>query len=191
MAGAILRSFTNNWWVLLLRGIFAILFGIMAFVWPGLTLVTLVTLYGIYALIDGITTIFVGISSKTWFLLLVGLLGVAVGIYAFASPLMTAMALLYVIAFWAIVRGILEIVSAIQVRKEIDNEWMLIIGGLFSILAGAILVISPGAGAMAMIWVIGAYALIFGVVMALLAFRVKGLNDRLEARAAPAEPSNP
>ena len=181
MTGNILGSFTRNWWVLLLRWILAVLFGIMAFVWPGLTIITLVTLYGIYAFLDGITAIWVGISSRTWWLLIVGLLGMAVGVYAFAAPLITALALLYLIAFWAILRGVLEIITAVQVRKEIDNEWMLIIGGLFSILVGAILIISPGAGAIAMIWVIGAYALVFGVVMILLSFRVKGLGSRLQA----------
>jgi uncharacterized membrane protein HdeD (DUF308 family) len=176
----IVNAFASNWWVLLIRGILAVLFGIMAFALPGLTLVTLVLLYGVYALADGLTALWVGGRARAWWFVLLGVLGVIVGICTFFYPGITAVALLYLIAAWAIVRGIFEIITAIQLRKEISNEWMLIIGGIISIIFGVVLVANPAAGALAMVWLIGAYALIFGVMMIVLAFRLRGLPQRLE-----------
>ncbi len=180
----ILGAFAKNWWVLLIRGILAVLFGVMAFTLPGLTLVTLVLLYGVYALADGLTALWVGGRSRALWLALVGVLGVIVGIYTFINPGITSIALLYLIAAWAIVRGIFEIITAIHVRKEISNEWALILGGIFSIIFGVVLIAKPAAGALAMIWVIGAYALVFGLMMIVLAFRVRGLPERLERQGA-------
>jgi uncharacterized membrane protein HdeD (DUF308 family) len=176
----LLGAFAKNWWVLLIRGILAVLFGVMAFALPGLTLVTLVLLYGVYALADGLTALWVGGRARAWWFVLLGIVGVIVGILTFIYPGITAVALLYLIAAWAIVRGIFEIIAAIQLRKEISNEWMLILGGILSILFGVVLVVNPAAGALAMIWVIGAYALVFGVMMIVLAFRLRGLPERLE-----------
>jgi uncharacterized membrane protein HdeD (DUF308 family) len=177
---SVVNAFARNWWVLLIRGILAVLFGIMAFALPGLTLVTLVLLYGVYALADGLTALWVGGRARAWSFVLVGVLGVLVGIFTFISPGITAIALLYLIAVWAIVRGIFEIMTAIQLRKEINNEWVLIIGGILSIIFGVVLVANPAAGALALIWIIGVYALIFGLMMIVLAFRVRGLPQRLE-----------
>jgi uncharacterized membrane protein HdeD (DUF308 family) len=176
----IANAFARHWWVLLIRGILAVLFGIMAFVLPGVTLVTLVLLYGVYALADGVTALWVGGRARAWSLVLGGILGVLIGIFTFIYPGIAAIALLYLIAAWAIVRGIFEIITAIQLRKEISNEWALIIGGILSILFGVVLVVNPAAGALAMIWVIGIYALIFGLLMIVLAFRVRGLPQRFE-----------
>ena len=176
----IATALARNWWLLLVRGILAVLFGLMAFAWPTLTLVTLVLLYGAYAFVDGLTAIWVGVSSRAWGVLLFGILGVIVGIYTFFYPGVTAFALLYLIAAWALVRGIFEIVTAIQLRKEISYEWALIVSGLISIIFGIVLLANPRAGALAMVAVIGAFALMFGVVMIVLAFRVRGLPKRLE-----------
>lgn len=176
----IATALARNWWLLLIRGILAVLFGLMAFAWPALTLVTLVLLYGAYAFVDGLTAIWVGISSRTWGVLLFGILGVIVGIFTFFYPGVTAVALLYLIAAWALVRGIFEIVTAIQLRKEISYEWALVISGLIGIIFGIVLLANPGAGALAMVVVIGAFALMFGVMMIVLAFRVRGLPKRLE-----------
>ncbi len=173
-------ALARNWWLLLIRGILAVLFGLMAFAWPTLTLVTLVLLYGAYAFVDGLTAIWVGVSSRAWGVLLFGILGVVVGIYTFFYPGVTAIALLYLIAAWALVRGIFEIVTAIQLRKEISYEWALVISGLIGIIFGIVLLANPGAGALAMVVVIGAFALMFGVMMIVLAFRVRGLPKRLE-----------
>ena len=176
----IANALARNWWLLLIRGILAVLFGLMAFVWPTLTLVTLILLYGAYAFVDGLTAIWFAISSRAWGLLLFGLLGLVVGIYAFVYPGITAIALLYLIAAWALVRGVFEIITAIQFRKEISYEWALIVSGLISIIFGIVLVANPGAGALAMVLVIGAFAFMFGVMMIVLAFRVRGLPKRLE-----------
>ena len=180
---SLVRAFARNWWVLLLRGLIAILFGIMAFAWPGLTLVTLVLLYGAYALIDGLTALWVGASGRAWGLVLLGLLGIFVGFYTFLYPGVTTVALLYFIAAWAIVRGIFEIITAIQLRKEIRNEWMLIIGGVISIIFGAVLIFNPAAGALAMVWLIGTYALIFGIVMIALALRLRSVPQHGEEQS--------
>jgi uncharacterized membrane protein HdeD (DUF308 family) len=111
---------------------------------------------------------------------LLGVLGLGVGICTFIYPGITAVALLYLIAAWAVVRGVFEIVTAIQLRKEISNEWMLIIAGVLSVLFGAALVANPAAGALAVVWIIGAYAFIFGLMMIALAFRLRGLSRRSE-----------
>ena len=183
----ILSAFAKNWWVLLIRGVFAVLFGLMAFALPGLTLVTLVLLFGVYALADGLTALWIGGRGRAWWFVLVGVLGVIAGIYTFIYPGITAIAMLYVIALWAIVRGIFEIVAAIQLRKEISNEWALISGGIITWLFGVVLVANPAAGALAMAWVIGAFALVFGLMMIVFAFRVRGLHQRLERLPQPSQ----
>jgi uncharacterized membrane protein HdeD (DUF308 family) len=177
---SILNAFARNWWVLLIRGVLALLFGLMAFALPGLTLVTLVLLYALYVIADGLTALWVGGSSRAWSFGLVGILGIVAGIFTFVYPGITAIALLYLIAVWAIVRGIFEIVTAIQLRKEISNEWTLILGGIISIVFGLVLAARPGVGALAMVWVVGVYALVFGLITIVLAFRVRGLAQRVE-----------
>src|SRR5512135_3769825 len=160
----------RNWWALVLRGLFAVLFGIMALAWPGITLGALVLLYGAYALADGVFAIAAVMAGRTggrpwWSLLVEGLVGIAVGIMTFAWPGITALVLLYLIAAWAFVTGIFEIVAAIRLREEIRGEWLLALSGILSILFGLALVVYPGAGALAVIWVIGAYAIASGVLM--------------------------
>ena len=177
---SIIDAFAKNWWVLLIRGILAGLFGVMAFTMPNLTLVTLVLIYGIYSFSDGLTAIWVGAKARSWWYVLLGILGMVVGVYTFIYPGITAVALLYLIATWAIFRGVFEIVTAIQLRKEIRNEWMLIIAGILSVAFGVALVAQPGAGALAVVWIIGTYAFIFGLVMIVLAFRLRGLPGRME-----------
>jgi uncharacterized membrane protein HdeD (DUF308 family) len=174
----IVHALARNWWLLLLRGLVSLLFGVLAFVWPGITLVSLVIVYGAFAFADGIFSIIAAIRGDTgasrWWLALVGVMGIAAGVLTFVLPVFTALTLLYLIGAWALVRGIFEIVGAIRLRKEIDNEWMLILSGLVSVLFGAYMLIAPGAGALALIWVIGAYAIIVGVLLVALAFRLRG-----------------
>jgi uncharacterized membrane protein HdeD (DUF308 family) len=172
----LLTTFANHWWVLLLRGIAAVLFGILAFVWPGLTLVALVILYGVYAIIDGVTAIFVAGRARAWWMVFAGVLGIIAGVLTFIFPGITAFWLLILIASWAIVRGIFEIVEAIQLRKELTNEWMLILGGVLSIIFGVLLFLNPAAGALSVVWLIGAYAAAFGMMMIVLSFRLRGLR---------------
>lgn len=179
----ILDAHAKNWWVYLIKGIIGVLFGIMAFTRPGLTLVTLLTLFGIYALVDGITALWVGGGAHSWWLVLAGILGVIAGIYTFIYPGITAVALLYLIVAWAIIRGITEIITAIRMRKEMSHEWVLIIAGVFSILFGLLLYANAGAGVLAMVWAIGAYALVYGLMWIVQAFRLRGLPERLEKLA--------
>lgn len=171
-------TLSRNWWMLAVRGAVAVLFGIMAFIWPGLTLWALVFLFGAYVLIDGVfalVTAFTGRedNDRWWVLLLEGLAGIAAGLVAFIWPGMTAFVLVYLIAAWAIVTGIIEIAAAIRLRKEIEGEWVLALSGLASIIFGALMVLWPGAGALAVVWLIAAYAIFFGILLIFLAFRVR------------------
>src|SRR5262245_31030988 len=157
----VLHALAKCWWLLLLRGIAAVLFGLLAFIWPGLTLVTLVLLYGAFALVDGVISLVAAFTGSTkagstWWLVVVGLLGIAAGIVTFAWPGITAILLVLFIGAWALVHGIFEIIGAIKLRKEIDNEWMLILGG--AVLFGLIVLIAPGAGALGLIWAIASYS---------------------------------
>jgi len=174
----IIQDFARHWWVLLLRGLLAVIFGIMAFMLPGITLSTLVLLYGVYSLVDGVAALVIGSRARAWSLVLAGILGVLVGVLTFVFPGITAYWLLILIAAWAIFRGVLEIVTAIQLRRELTNEWMPILGGVLSIVVGFCLVFNPAAGALAMVWLIGAYALVFGVFLIVLSFRLRGLPER-------------
>src|SRR5215208_4622584 len=189
--GPVLPVLARNWWVLALRGLAAIVFGVLAFVWPGITLWVLVLLFGAYMLVDGIFAIVAAVraagrEARWWLLLIEGVLGVLAGLVAFFWPGLTALALLYFIAAWAIVTGILEIVGAIRLRQEIEGEWALGLSGALSVLFGVLLVVIPApAGLLSLVWLIGAYAVATGVLLLILAFRV-----RSEAgREAPARPS--
>ena len=169
----------RRWWLLLLRGIAAILFGVLAFIWPGITLVTLVFLYGAFALIDGVIALAAAFSGAagplpTWWLIVVGLLGIAAGVVTFLWPGMSAIVLVIFIGAWAVAHGVFEIIGAVKLRKEIDNEWTLILGGIVSVLFGAILLIAPGAGALGLIWAIAAYSILFGILLTAFALRLRG-----------------
>ena len=177
LGSAMVHALAKNWWMLLLRGIAAIIFGGLALAWPGMTLLTLVLFYGAYALVDGVLAILAAITGGTllprWWLAVVGLLGIAAGLLTFLMPGLTAIVLLYLIAGWAIATGVFQIIGAIRLRHEIDNEWLLILGGIISVLFGAAMFAAPGAGALALITVIGVYALIIGVLLVALSFRLK------------------
>jgi uncharacterized membrane protein HdeD (DUF308 family) len=177
VAPVLLHALAKNWWLLLLRGIAAVVFGILAFAWPGLTLLTLILLYGAYALADGVIALIAAITGNApagrWWLAIAGILGVAVGAFTFMLPGMTALILLFTMAGWAVAIGVLQIIGAIRLRKEIDNEWLLILSGAVSVLFGLAVMLHPGAGALALVWVIGTYAIIAGVLYIGLALRLK------------------
>jgi uncharacterized membrane protein HdeD (DUF308 family) len=184
-----LRTLAQNWWAIVLRGVCAVLFGLSAFAWPGITLAVLVTLYGAYALVEGAFAVAGALMGRRagafpWGVLLAGLAGIAIGVITFMAPGITAIALVYLIATWAVLRGVFEIIAAIQLRKEIDNEWLLGLAGFLSVVLGLWLFVAPGAGAIAVLWWIGAFALVFGVVEIILGFRLKGLKDRVAHRTA-------
>jgi uncharacterized membrane protein HdeD (DUF308 family) len=171
-----LQTLTANWWALALRGLVAVLFGLLTFFLPGITLVTLVLLFGAYALVDGVFNViaFFRVASHHWALLIEGVVGIIAGVLTFAWPAITALALLYLIAFWAIFTGIFEVVAGIRLRKTMSNEWLLLLMGCFSLLFGLLILFAPGTGALAIVLWIGAYALVFGVFLLALAFRLRG-----------------
>lgn len=175
--GLMLHALARNWWLILLRGICAVIFGILTFAMPGVTLVTLILLYGAYALVDGVfallAAIMGGSPAPRWWLVIIGLAGIAAGIVTFAMPGMTALLLLYFIAFWAIATGVMQIVGAIRLRKEIDHEWMLIASGVISVLFGVFVIAAPGAGALGLLFVIGVYAVVNGIALIILSFRLR------------------
>jgi uncharacterized membrane protein HdeD (DUF308 family) len=175
-----LSSLSRNWWLLALRGIAAIIFGVLALVWPSLTVLSLVVLFGALAFVEGVFSVTAAIASHRnneswWAMLLAGLAGIIFGLLTWVWPEATALALLYLIATWALVTGGFEVAAAIKLRKLINNEWLMIAGGLLSILVGVLLVLFPGAGALGVMWLIGSYAIAFGVLQIVLSFRVKSL----------------
>jgi len=172
----VVDELARHWWVIGLRGLAAVLFGILAFTLPGMTLAVLVLLFGAYALVDGILTLlaaFRGDAQHRIAMAIEGVVGVLAGLAAFVWPGLTALVLLYIIAFWAIVTGVLEIVAAVRLRRAISNEFGLIVGGVLSVLFGIVLLVSPGAGALAVVFIIGAYAIVFGIALLVLAWRLR------------------
>lgn len=172
-----LHALAKNWWLVLLRGIVSILFGIVAFVWPGLTLVTLVLFYGAFALVDGVIALASAFGkdrpAPTWWLILVGLAGIGAGVITFLWPGDVTLVLVIFIGAWALVHGIFEIVGAIRLRKEIENEWWLILAGIISVLFGLLVLIAPIPAAIGLVWAIAAYSIAFGVLLVGLSFRLR------------------
>lgn len=171
----------RNWWLLLLRGLVAIVFALLTWAQPGVSLAALVLVFGIYVLADGLLGVWSAIAKRRdnrhwWLLLLWGLVGIVVGVMTFIMPGITGLVLLMYIAAWAVITGVLQIVAAIRLRKEIKGEWLMILSGLVSVVFGVLLFLQPGAGALAVAWIIAAYAFIFGVLMVLLAFKVRKLG---------------
>jgi uncharacterized membrane protein HdeD (DUF308 family) len=152
----------------------------------------LVLLFGAYAVVDGVFALIYAFGSGRPFRgmrVVEGLAGIALGVVALAWPGITTLALLYLIAAWAMVTGILEIVTAIGLRKVIDNEWLLGVSGLGSVIFGLILAVRPGAGALALIWLIGGYAIAFGVLLIALAIRLRVFAKKADAYVGGGQPS--
>jgi uncharacterized membrane protein HdeD (DUF308 family) len=175
-----IETLTRNWWVLAARGALAVLFGLLALIWPGITVLALVLLFGAYALVDGVMALYTALFDRgrlggrgAGWLVLEGVAGVLAAIGAIVWPGITALVLLYLIAAWALVTGVAEIVAAIRLRREIEGEWLMVLTGALSILFGVLAFLFPRAGALAVVWLIGAYAIAFGVVMVILAFRLR------------------
>jgi len=179
-----LTKFSRNWWLFALRGLVAVAFGIVAIVRPEQSMQALVLVFGAFALVDGILTTSVGISTapffnRWWAVLLNGVVGIVVGLMAIFMPDITGRALVYVIAIWALLTGVLQIVVAVQFRHVLKDEWMLVLGGMLSILFGVLLFVFPAAGAVSLIWVIGFYAIAFGISEIVFAFRLQGFRRDL------------
>ena len=174
----------SKWWALLLRGLVALIFGILTFVWPGISLTALVFLFGAYALVNGLFTVVAAFEaphsySHWWALLLEGVFGVIAGVLSFVWPGITALVLLYLIAAWAVVTGAFSIAAAVRLRKVMTGEWLLALSGVLSALFGLILAAWPGTGALAVLWLIGVYAVALGVILMALAFKLRKQGGRL------------
>jgi uncharacterized membrane protein HdeD (DUF308 family) len=184
----------GDWRMVAARGVLAIAFGVVALVWPGLTVTVLVLLFGAFVLIDGLASLALAVSfpvearHRRKALLLEGVAGVLVGAVTFAWPGITGLALLWIIALWAIVTGIFEIAAAMRLRRALRNDWVLGLVGVLSVLFGIFLLITPGEGALVITWVIGWYAVLFGVLLLLFAWRVK---ERGVARSRPRDEPEP
>jgi uncharacterized membrane protein HdeD (DUF308 family) len=179
-----LALLAKYWWVALLRGIVAIVFALMAFAWPGLTLATLVLFFGAWALVSGVFLVVGAFGGRRpdgewWLMLVQGLLGIAVGVLTFAAPVVTEFALLLYIAAWALASGVIEIVTAVRLRREIEGEGWMILNGLLSVAFAFVLMLFPASGALALVWFIAAFAFVFGLLMLALAFRLRGLRAKL------------
>jgi uncharacterized membrane protein HdeD (DUF308 family) len=185
------NTLSHNWWILALRGLIAVIFGVLAFVLPKITMLTLVYLFGFYALVNGILALVHALSAPKGYprfgaLIFTGIISIAAGVLAFIWPGITALSFVLLIAAWAIVNGITEIAIAIKLRRVIHHEWLLMLAGLLSVLLGTAIVLRPVAGALVLLWWIGGFAILFGVLLIGLAFRV-----RRGGLIPPTQPSTP
>ena|SRR5580704_17895341 len=188
-------ALARNWWSLVIRGIAAILLGVVTFAWPGITLAALVLLYGAYALVDGVMAIIGAVravqSHERWGALLIeGIAGIVAAAITVAWPGITALALVFVIAAWAIVTGVFELVAAVRLRKYVTGEWLLALGGIASIAFGVLIIIAPLAGALVIALWVGAYTLVFGVLMIALGFRLRSWGKTPHAGPSVAIPAH-
>jgi uncharacterized membrane protein HdeD (DUF308 family) len=175
---------SRYWWMILLRGLAWLVFGLLVFTQPAISLVTLTLLFGAFVLVDGITNTVSAIGGRRenehWgALLLTGLAGIGIGALTFVNPAITALGLLFYIAIWVTGTGLLAVVTGIRLRKEIQGEFWLILSGLVSIAAGVFLVARPGPGALSVLWLIASYAMLFGIILIMLAFRVRSFANRV------------
>jgi uncharacterized membrane protein HdeD (DUF308 family) len=177
--GTLLHVVARNWWALLIRGIAAVIFGILAWIWPGATWVAIGILFGAYALVDGVFALVATFRAaeshlRWWPLLLEGIVGIVIAGITFYDVRITLLALYWTIAAWAFLTGIFEIVAGIQLRKHLANEFWLILGGIASIVFAILMIYFPMAGALAIIWLIAAYAIVFGILMIAFSLRLRG-----------------
>jgi uncharacterized membrane protein HdeD (DUF308 family) len=182
---------SENWWLLALRGVAAVMFGVLAFIWPGITLVALVYLFGAYAFANGILSLALAFKGRkgrrsSASLIFGGIVSILTGLITFFLPGITALGLVLLIAAWAIANGVTEIAAAIRLRKVISNEWLLVLAGVLSIVFGIVLLLQPGIGALALVFWIGAWMIAIGVLLMILAFRVRNLAGMIGGRTRTA-----
>ena len=175
-----LSTLSENWWVLALRGLLAVLFGFAALVLPLGTLEAVGRLFGVYAILEGALVVLIGMRGTQYrgAFLSEGAFGIVAGLVALAWPGVTALVLLYVVAIWAILSGIAEIIAAVALRREIEGEWVLFLVGVLSVVLGVAMAVLPSVGVLSLIWLVGLYALAVGVAMIVLAFRVRDVRRR-------------
>jgi uncharacterized membrane protein HdeD (DUF308 family) len=168
----------GNWWALILRGLFAVLFGLAALLWPGLTLLVLLYLFAAYALVDGVFAIVAAFKpsarhARGWWLVAEAVIGILTGLVTILLPGITALVLLYVIAAWFMFTGIVRTIAAISLRRQIENEWLMVSTGVLSVVFGIILAVLPGVGLLSLAWLIGIYALVIGILLIALGLRAR------------------
>lgn len=188
------RAVSRSWWVLLVEGVLGVLFGVLAIVWPGKTLAVLIALFGLFALTVGIVRVISAIgaaaSHQSWGgTLAVGILGIIAGLLILRWPGITALYVLLLIGFWAIVTGVFQIVEATIHHDEIRHGWLYALNGLVSVLFGILMFVWPGIGLLTVVYLVGLYAIVYGIIACMLAFRVRSLPEQLEARYAPTSPT--
>lgn len=169
----------HNWWMVLLRGVIAVLFGLLCFAYPGITLIVMTIMFGAYALLDGVLAFASAISTargqpRWWSTLLEGIVGIIAGLFILIWPGITVFGLLYLIGAWAVITGIFEITAAVRLRQHFTNEWLLIMSGAASVIFGLLILVVHRAGALAVVWWIGTYAVTFGMSYVALALRLRG-----------------
>lgn len=175
---------SGNWWALLLRGLLAIAFGVFVWTQPGISLATMVLVFGAFALAEGVLGVVTAIAGRKgnddwWVLLLWGLVSIGIGIITFAAPGITAFVLLFYIAVWAIAVGVLQIIAAVRLRKEIAGEWLLGLAGLAAVAFGVLLIVRPGEGVLSVLMVISVYAVISGILLVILSLKVRNLHAKI------------
>lgn len=181
---------SRNWWVFAIRGIAAIVFGILAFIWPETTLTVLVFLFGAYVLVDGVALLVALVRGDAlarrhaWAVGVIGVLGIVVGVGTLAWPGLTALSLLYLVAFWAIVTGTFQVLAAVALRRELDGEFWMALGGVASIVFGAVLVAFPGEGLISLVWLVGIWSVVFGISSLSLGYRLHEIGAALSKPAA-------
>src|SRR5450432_984594 len=176
MSGTGVQVVRRNWWLLAVRGLLSIILGLIVLFLPGIALLALVYVFAAYMLIDGIMAVVTSIRERgmlnRWgWILFEGVLGIVAGLIAFFYPGITALILLYLVAAWAIITGIMEIVTAFIIRDMVSWEWLLALAGVVSVLFGIILFIHPGAGLLSILWLVGVYSIIFGITFIVRAFQ--------------------
>jgi uncharacterized membrane protein HdeD (DUF308 family) len=176
----------RNWWIMALRGLFAVIFGLIALLAPRIALLALIYVFAAYALVDGGVAVITAIQERDllyrWgWVLFEGILSILVGIIAFANPALTAQALLYIIAVWAILTGVMEIAAAFAIREVVSREWVLALAGILSVAFGILLFIYPSAGILSILWLVGIYAIVFGILFIVYAFRLRSWASSVTA----------
>lgn len=182
-----ITQLSRDWWHFAVRGVLTIVFGLVALIWPDVTKIALVLMFGAFVLTDGILTVATGVAARKyfkrwWVLLLEGITGIIIAAITFIWPNITGLAMLYFIAGWAILTGIFEIAAALEFRNLIPGEWATFLMGLLSIIFGVVLFVSPNAGALGIVWAIGFYAIFFGIMEIVFAFRLRGLGRELNPK---------
>lgn len=185
-----LHALVKVWWLILLRGLLAVLFGVSTALWPVTTLVSLVLLYGVFALVDGMVAVVTalvqsGTPMPNLWLSLVGIAGIAASIVTLLWPEISAIVLVVTVGAWAVAHGIFEIVGAIQLRRELNREWWLLLSGILSVLFGFVMLLVPGPGALGLIWAIAAYSITYGITWIALAFRLRLHHTHVSACGSP------